>query len=149
MKISNKQKGQTLIETALILFLLLLILLGIVELARAWFAKNSLRNGVRNGVRLAVVTPIAIGVTLTPCPQSPNPSNLIQYAICSSPGIDPQKTKYSLTIVKTSPNTKTQAEANDSIQIYAETTFEFIIGNKPWPWPKSQIFKDEVSMRYE
>jgi hypothetical protein len=58
MKILNKQKaGQTLIETALILFLILLILLGISEFARAWFTKNSLKNAARSGARVAVVTP--------------------------------------------------------------------------------------------
>jgi hypothetical protein len=51
------QKGQTLIETALVLTLLLLILLGIAEFARAWYTKSSTKNAARTAARLAVVTP--------------------------------------------------------------------------------------------
>ena len=44
MKKSNRQQGQTLIETAIILIVLLLIVFGITEFARAWFTKNSLKT---------------------------------------------------------------------------------------------------------
>jgi len=56
MKKFRRYEGQTLIETALILFLLMLIVLGISEFARAWFTKNSIKNAARTAVRVAVVT---------------------------------------------------------------------------------------------
>jgi Flp pilus assembly protein TadG len=55
MKTRDKQLGQTLIETTFILALILLILFGIAEFARAWFLKNSLNNAARIGARVAVV----------------------------------------------------------------------------------------------
>ncbi len=53
--IKNRESGQTLIETTFVLLLLLLILFGIAEFARAWFLKNSLNNAARVGARFAVV----------------------------------------------------------------------------------------------
>jgi hypothetical protein len=94
MKILNKQqKGQTLIETALILILLLLILLGIAEFSRAWFTKSSLKNAARTGSRIAVVTqisgfpsgvgpPFATEVEFV-CPNA----NAILNAACTAPGV--------------------------------------------------------------
>jgi hypothetical protein len=55
MKTRDKQLGQTLIETTFILALILLILFGIAEFARAWFLKNSINNAARIGARVAVV----------------------------------------------------------------------------------------------
>lgn len=46
-------EGQTLVEFALILFLLLTVLFGITEFGRAWYYSNALTNGVREGARLA------------------------------------------------------------------------------------------------
>lgn len=45
--------GQTLVEFALILFLLLAMLFGITEFGRAWYYSNALTNGVRAGARYA------------------------------------------------------------------------------------------------
>jgi Flp pilus assembly protein TadG len=76
--VSNRQQaGQTLIETALVLFLILMILLGIAEFSRAWFTKNSIKNAARQGARVAAVesgittelnrvSPEAAGSGLTP-----------------------------------------------------------------------------------
>ncbi len=60
MKSSNK--GQTIIETALVIMLLFIIFFGIAEIARAWYMKSALNNGARVGVRVAIVTP---GITDT------------------------------------------------------------------------------------
>jgi len=47
------RKGQTIVEFALILFLLLAMLFGITEFGRAWYFSNALTNGVRAGSRYA------------------------------------------------------------------------------------------------
>jgi hypothetical protein len=53
----RNQKGQALVETALIIPLLLLLVMGIFEFGRAMYIKNTLNNAARGGVRVAVVTP--------------------------------------------------------------------------------------------
>ena len=51
----RQDSGQALVELALALPLLLLILVGIFEFARAYSIKQSLVNGAREGARIAVV----------------------------------------------------------------------------------------------
>lgn len=53
-KLSDIRKptsGQTLVEFALVVFLLMVVLFGITEFGRAWFYSNALTNGVRDGAR--------------------------------------------------------------------------------------------------
>jgi Flp pilus assembly protein TadG len=49
----SDNRGQTLVEFALILMLILVVLFGITEFGRAWQLTNSLTNGVRVGARYA------------------------------------------------------------------------------------------------
>jgi Flp pilus assembly protein TadG len=53
MKRLNNQKGQALVEFALVAPILLIMVLGITEFARAWYYENALDVGVRAGVRKA------------------------------------------------------------------------------------------------
>lgn len=48
-------RGQALVEFALLLPLVMLILVGIVEFGRAWQAKQTLTDAAREGARAAVV----------------------------------------------------------------------------------------------
>jgi Flp pilus assembly protein TadG len=52
----TKNKGQALVETALVLMILVVLVFGIVELGRAMYTKNTLNNAARAGARAAVVT---------------------------------------------------------------------------------------------
>ena len=52
----RNQKGQALVETALILPILLLLIMGLFEFGRIMYIKNTLNNAARAGVRTAVVT---------------------------------------------------------------------------------------------
>lgn len=54
---SDKEKGQTLIETVFVIMLLLILIFGIAEFARGWYVKNSLNNAARIGARFAAVEP--------------------------------------------------------------------------------------------
>lgn len=54
-KYTKDRKGQTLVEFALVLALLLAILFGIVEFGRAMFYSNHLTNTVRSAARYAAV----------------------------------------------------------------------------------------------
>jgi len=54
-KFDRARPGQSLVEFALILPILLILLLGIVDFGRAVAAYNSVSNGARSGVRVAIV----------------------------------------------------------------------------------------------
>ena len=150
---SHRQQGQTLIETALILFLILIILIGIVEFARAWHTKNSMKNAARQGARVAAVTPASL---LSPtsfacinpsCPQS----NVITNAVCCQPGI-PTSTASNTTVTLTCPNTTGECASitsNGTVKVSVASQFEFIVGGSPWPWAKTRTFTENASMRYE
>jgi hypothetical protein len=51
----RRQAGQSLVETALVLPVLLLILMGIFDFGRAIFAFNTVSNAAREAARLAIV----------------------------------------------------------------------------------------------
>ena len=151
------QKGQTLIETALILFLLLLILLGISEFARAWYTKNSLKNAVRSGARLAVVTPsLDSYLTGANCDSPPTNfedcpnANAIANAVCTSPGVkNDSTTKVCVAVEEQPPVDLTLVDSGDTITVAATSTFTYIVGGSPWPWPTSTNLTTDASMRYE
>jgi len=158
MIISGRREGQTLIETALVLFLLLLILLGITEFARAWYTKSSLKNAVRQGARVAAVTPAAnIIVDSFDCinPTCPILTNTIQNAVCCQPGIPrnfQDNTQVTLECRNSSGGVVSPCNLippGGSIKVSATSTFGYIIGNSPWPWPKSVTITTDASMRYE
>ena len=53
----ENEKGQSLVEFALVVPLLLLLVIGIAEFGRAWMARNVLTGAAREAVRAVVVTP--------------------------------------------------------------------------------------------
>jgi Flp pilus assembly protein TadG len=147
----RKQKGQTLIETAFMLSLLLTILLGISEFARAWYAKNSLKNGVRQGARVAAVTSPLTEFSNFTCPDRetscpPPLANVVQNAVCCQPGIS-EGTTVSLTI--NDDDVSGGLNAGDTITVNASSSFEYVVGGSPWPWPDSADLTTSASMRYE
>jgi len=56
LAVVRSDRGQAVIEFALILPLLLLLCFGITEFGRAWLTMNILTSAAREGVRLAAVT---------------------------------------------------------------------------------------------
>lgn len=75
----RENRGQSVIEFALVLPLLLVILFGITEFGRAWMTVNLLTSAAREGARLAVVMP-APDVTAV---------NVRVMEVCTSAGITP------------------------------------------------------------
>lgn len=59
----RSQSGQSLVEFALVLPILLLLLVGILDLGRAVAAYNSVSNGARSGARVAIVDQNEAAVT--------------------------------------------------------------------------------------
>ena len=155
MKIIKQHKGQTLIETAFVLFILMLIVLGTVEFARAWFTKNSMNNAARAGARAAVVTS---GIsdetrtkTSTPDPATCGPLTGNDRVFCYiwiSPGIK-NGTTATITITDTSGD-GTIPNEDDTVTVSISSYFDFVIGGSkaPWPW-RDQTFTTNATMRYE
>jgi Flp pilus assembly protein TadG len=59
----HKQKGQSLVEFALILPLMVLIVVGIFDLGRAFFAYIAISNAAREGARVYIFSPKTTTIT--------------------------------------------------------------------------------------
>jgi len=66
--ILKSNKGQNLVEFALVVPLLLLLVIGIAEFGRAWMTKNILTGAAREAVRILAVPP----GTITPQARADN-----------------------------------------------------------------------------
>ncbi len=58
----NSQRGQALVETALVVGFLVMLLVGIVEFGRAWMVVNMIKHALRDGARAAAIVPSSIRV---------------------------------------------------------------------------------------
>jgi Flp pilus assembly protein TadG len=56
-KTRKTEKGQSLVEFALVIPLLLLLVIGIFEFGRAWMTKNVMTGAAREAARMAAVSP--------------------------------------------------------------------------------------------
>ena len=80
--------GQAMVETALIIFFLVLLIFGMTEFGRAMYTKNTLNNAARAGARAAVVTPgtsyPTLNATTVTCDSmgNSNPNNSLYDAVC-------------------------------------------------------------------
>ena len=54
---SRKEKGQALVEFALVSIILFTVLIGIADMARLYFTYSSMSNAAREGARYATVNP--------------------------------------------------------------------------------------------
>lgn len=57
MMAGKREKGQNLVEFALILPVFLLLLVGMAEFGRGWMTRNILTGAAREGARVAAVAP--------------------------------------------------------------------------------------------
>ena len=58
MKLGRRQTGVTAVEFAVVGMLLLIVLFGVFEVARAFYVFNALNEATRRGARMAAVCPI-------------------------------------------------------------------------------------------
>jgi len=60
----SSERGQTLVESSLVLGVLMMVLLGVFDLGRAFYAQNVIANAAREGARYAIVQPDdTVGIT--------------------------------------------------------------------------------------
>jgi Flp pilus assembly protein TadG len=133
-------KGQTAIETVLLVGILIFLLLGIAEFSRAWWLKNQLNNAARVGARCASV-------------QKPWDVSAIQ--TCTKNSITTASIRNSSTVtVTSSPDNPPVTGAGDIITVGVTASFTTIVPNLHSLIPgMGQIFPttlhSEASMRYE
>lgn len=85
----DRSRGQALVETAVILPLFLVLLLGIVDMGRAVWATTSLASAAREAARYAIVHG---GAASTACPVGPpGPDTVIPAASSACPYPSPSK----------------------------------------------------------
>lgn len=113
----RRNRGQSVIEFALILPLLLVLLFGITEFGRAWMTVNILTSAAREGCRLAVVTgPDVAAVTARAT------------TVCNSAGVVPT----SITCVgplSNDPDRKVIVTVRADFEIIPGTILEYFGGN--------------------
>src|SRR6266581_3637536 len=76
MKSRKKQSGQAMVESALILLVFLVVLLGIVDFGQFFYFHQSLTDRARAGARYGSVNP---------CPDPTNCSAAVNYTIYNAP----------------------------------------------------------------
>ncbi len=137
---NRRGRGQTVIETVLMLMFLLLLFFLIAEFARAWYLKNSLNNAARVGVRVAVVTPNLSEISETTCPGS----GPVLDAVCSSPGL----TDTTVVTVTIDPPAAPYASSGDTVTVSLSADFTTFADYLLGPFVPEEVFS-EASMRYE
>ncbi len=80
-KLVPSQRGQSLTEFALMAPLLVLVLLGAVDLGRAYFAYVSITNAAREGARYGIDNPVSFGAGAS-CTDPNLASSTIRYHVC-------------------------------------------------------------------
>jgi Flp pilus assembly protein TadG len=85
---TNRARGQSLVEFALVLPLFLVMLMGVVDVGRAIWAQNSLASAAREGARYAIVHG---GTDYNTCPVGPTARTVIPAADATCPYPSPSK----------------------------------------------------------
>jgi Flp pilus assembly protein TadG len=154
-------KGQTLVETALILPILLILVLGIFEFGRAMYIKNTLNNAARAGARAAVVLP-KYDATTNPTGLSPKSGKALNAAcsfsaenksvyeiVCGSltSGIPRGETAVSISAFTSYSTATTAPTHGDRITVSVTwANFQTVVSNII---PLGNGLSGEASMRYE
>lgn len=85
VSIFRQNRGQSVVEFALVLPLILLVLFGITEFGRAWMTMNILTSAAREGCRLAVVTAPDVTAVTAKVTEVCNAAGITPTAITVSP----------------------------------------------------------------
>lgn len=159
---SQKEKGQTVIETALMIIFLFVLIFGITELARAWWLKNQLNNAARVGVRVAIVTPSLTLVTAncswgSTCTTSSANQAVIRACasitnqnLCAGAGSSPVPASVTVELV---PPDSTSVSPGDTIRVTVTGEFVSVVPNLAGLsfglFPGQLTMNTSASMRYE
>lgn len=129
MKLSD-QKGQAMVELALLLPLLLSLVFGITEFGRALYMKNTLVNAAREGARRASISPNV-------------PLDIAELQTFIKACIPFDKTGLDIKISPTSPD-----PGRDAVTVTLDLKFQSIV-LQLIPQLKDITLKGQASMLYE
>ena len=122
-------RGNAMVEFALVLPLLLVVCFGITEFGRAWMTMNILTSAAREGVRLAVVT-------------APNIAAVEQRVrdVCDAAGVEPSN----IDVIPPDP-----ADPERRVSVTVETDFEVIPGRILGTFSGTIPLRTTTIMRHE
>jgi TadE-like protein len=147
-------KGQALVEMAFVLFLLIVLLIGIVELGRAMYTKNMLNNAARAGARAAVVTSPLIDLPRS-YPSYNTTDNIYNNIFGSLFYVNKSLVIATVCVADSSGAciTKTPAASGDPIKVsITYSGFNYVIPSLFGPTgllPLANTFTGSATMRYE
>ena len=165
---THNDKGQAMVETALVLMLLVVLIFGMTEFGRAMYTKNMLNNTARAAARVAVVTaslPIS-GITYSPgsfgsasgkadCSGSGMTADLIKQSVCVSLtyALNYDQISAQVDVTQSSSNSGTLAKTNDLVTVsVTNNNFTSMVPALIGPTgliPLSNILTGTATMRYE
>ncbi len=122
-------RGQSVVEFALVLPLLLLILFGITEFGRVWMTQNILTSAAREGARLAIVTAPDVGAVTMRVTE-----------VCAAAGITPS----AITITGPDPG-----DPDRRVTVVVQTNFQVLTGNILGPFNGTIQLRATSVMRHE
>lgn len=125
----RNNRGNAVLEFALVLPLLLMVVFGITEFGRAWMTVNILAGAAREGCRLAVVTAPDVPAVQTRVTE-----------VCNSSGITPS----SITVTPPAPN-----DPERRVTVTVETNFTVIPGNVLGTFSGTIPLRSTMTMRHE
>jgi len=117
--ISRNRRGAAMVETAIVLPIFLILVLGIIEFGRALMVANMVTNAAREGARMAILD----GSTNSEVQQS------VSEFLVASLGVQTADITTTITIVpapgNTNPNNQTaDAQSRDLITVRVEVPFD-------------------------
>jgi Flp pilus assembly protein TadG len=121
------KRGQSIIEFALVLPILLMVLFGITEFGRAIMVKNILHTASREGARLAAVSPVSDSLSVKGRVEE----------VLDAANIDAETI-----IIEFSP-------ADKSVKVTVTSVFEVLSGGIAKPFVGTYTLKGTTVMRYE
>jgi Flp pilus assembly protein TadG len=78
-RLERQERGSTLVEFGLVIVVLLMLMFGVIDFARALYAYHFVANAAREGTRYAIVHgAVALGCTTSPC-AAPDPTPIVDY----------------------------------------------------------------------
>lgn len=159
----RNQKGQAIVETAIVLPLLILLIMGLFEFSRYMYLKNSLNSAARAAARTAVVSPkydstthpdgmantgVTHNLTCTEGEYVASPGNGSVYkTICSSVLNGIAKSEVVVDVAYTELANPSGLSSGDSVTV--KLTWNNYEAFVPLLIPMTNVITGEASMRYE
>jgi len=140
----KNSRGQTLVEFALVLALLLAILFGITEFGRAWFYSNHLTNTVRSAARYAAVLSV---------PNAGKVTTYVQQELAGYMKVDDIVSPNGILITAAEPDGTTkpysEVQRGDTIKVTVRYNFTVLAGSIIPYFNGNYIIERSASMRFE